>query len=129
MRKLGTVVFALLFASLAQAQTQSPQLKATAKPATSQTSQGEASPAPVSGAAIDPAKEADIRRLLEVLGTKSMMSEIMANMEKSIRPMLANALPPGDYRKQVIDLFVDKFTASASVEFPKLLDAEVPIYD
>ena len=57
------------------------------------------------------------------------MSEVMGNMDKNLRPILTNSLPPGDYRGKLIDLFLDKFMARANAEIPKLLDAAVPIYD
>jgi uncharacterized protein len=76
---------------------------------------------------IDPAKEADIRKLLELTGTNSVMEQTMQNMEKSVKPMVANSLPPGDYREKLVDLFFEKFIAKMDLQ--KLLDLAVPIYD
>jgi hypothetical protein len=78
-------------------------------------------------AKIDPAKEADIRKLLELAGTKALVSQTMDSMSKSIKPLLTNSLPPGDYREKLVDLFFAKFTAKAEVQH--LLDLAVPVYD
>jgi hypothetical protein len=75
-------------------------------------------------AKIDPAKEADIRKLLELAGTKALVSQTMESMSKSIKPLLTNSLPPGDYREKLVDLFFAKFTAKADVQH--LLDLAVP---
>ena len=76
---------------------------------------------------IDPAKEADIRKLLELVGTKAIISQTMDSMSKSIKPLLTNSLPPGEYREKLVDLFFAKFTAKADVG--RLLDLAVPVYD
>ena len=76
---------------------------------------------------VDPAKEADIRKLLELVGTKAIVSQTMDSMSKSIKPLLTNSLPPGEYREKLVDLFFAKFTAKADVE--RLLDLAVPVYD
>lgn len=78
-------------------------------------------------AKIDPAKEADIRKLLELAGTKALVSQTMESMSKSIKPLLTNSLPPGDYREKLVDLFFAKFTVKADVQH--LLDLAVPVYD
>jgi uncharacterized protein len=76
---------------------------------------------------IDPAKEADIRRLLDLAGTKALVVQTMDSMSKSIKPLLTNSLPPGEYREKLVDLFFAKFSAKADVEH--LLDLAVPVYD
>jgi len=78
-------------------------------------------------AKMDPAKEADIHKLLELVGTKAIVSQTMDSMSKSIKPLLTNSLPPGDYREKLVDLFFAKFTAKADVDH--LLDLAVPVYD
>lgn len=129
MKKLAAAVFALLIVSCAQAQSQAQRSPA----ASPQGRDPGASPAGSSAAGtatgVDPAKEADIRHLLEITGAKSLTSQIMAGMKDNLKPVLTNSLPPGDYRAKLIDLFFDKFMARANAEFPKLLDAAVPIYD
>jgi hypothetical protein len=81
----------------------------------------------LSAVKIDPAKEADIRRLLDLVGTKAFVVQTMDSMSKSIKPLLTNSLPPGEYREKLVDLFFAKFSAKADVEH--LLDLAVPVYD
>jgi hypothetical protein len=76
---------------------------------------------------IDPAKEADIRRLLEIGGTKAAMLQAMAGMEQNIRPLLVNSFPPGEYRDKLIDLFLEKFHSKADPQ--QMIDLAVPVYD
>jgi uncharacterized protein len=76
---------------------------------------------------IDPAKEADIRRLLDLVGTRDLVVQSMDAMSKSIKPLLTNSLPPGDYREKLVNLFFEKFTTKTNVQH--LLDMAVPIYD
>src|SRR5690349_22832971 len=78
-------------------------------------------------AKIDPAKEADIRKLLEVTGAKDLALQTMGNMEKNIRPMLTASLPAGDYREQLIDLFFTKF--HSKVQTQQIVDMPAPAYD
>jgi hypothetical protein len=76
---------------------------------------------------IDPVEEADIRRLMELAGTRLLLTQMMDAMEKSIKPLMVNALPPGEYRAKLIDLFFAKFRSKAVPQ--QLLDLAVPTYD
>jgi uncharacterized protein len=76
---------------------------------------------------ISPAKEADIRKLLALLGTTASMEQTMQSMEKNIRPMMANSLPPGDYQERLLTLFFEKFHSKMDTQ--KLTDLAVPLYD
>jgi hypothetical protein len=78
-------------------------------------------------AKIDSAKEADIRRLLDLTGVKALVAQTMDGMEKTIKPLVANSLPPGDYREKLIDLFFTRFRSKTDGQH--LLDMAVPIYD
>lgn len=82
---------------------------------------------PVTQSKIDPAKEADIRKLLDLVGTKALVSQTIDSMSKSIKPLLTNSLPPGEYREKLVDLFFAKFTTKTNVAH--LLDLAVPVYD
>ena len=73
------------------------------------------------------AKEKDIRRLLNLLGTKALMEQAVAEMSKTTRPLLENSLPPGAYRDTLIDAFYAKFRTKFDAQ--QLLDLAVPIYD
>src|SRR5207244_10686833 len=72
-------------------------------------------------------KQADIRRLLQITGAGSLATQSMDQMEKTIRPMVTNALPPGDYREKLVDLFFEKFRAKRQPD--ELADLVVPIYN
>lgn len=76
---------------------------------------------------IDPGKAADIRHLMDVMGTKATMMQVMGKMEESIKPLMTNALPPGNYREQLVELFFAKFHAKADVQ--ELVNSIVPVYD
>jgi uncharacterized protein len=76
---------------------------------------------------IDPQKEADIRRLLQVMGSERTMTQVMANMEVSMRPLLTSSLPAGEYRERLIQLFSDKF--HSKIDLRELTDLAIPVYD
>jgi len=76
---------------------------------------------------IDPAKEADIRKLLDLTGAGSLMMQSMNEAESSIRPLVSNSLPPGEYREKLVDLFFEKFHAKRDPA--QLLALVIPIYD
>jgi hypothetical protein len=76
---------------------------------------------------IDPAKEADIRRLFELTGGKQLALQVMDNMGKSLKPLMTQALPPGEYREKLVDLFFVKF--QSRLDMQQLLDLAIPIYD
>ncbi|HEX9136816.1 MAG TPA: DUF2059 domain-containing protein [Nitrospirota bacterium] len=76
---------------------------------------------------MDAAKEADIRRLMDLAGTGLLVTQVMDGMEKGIRPLMMNALPPGEYREKLVDLFFAKFHSKAAPQ--QLLDLAVPEYD
>jgi uncharacterized protein len=86
-----------------------------------------ASAASSEGKKISPVKEADIRKLLELTGATMTMELTMQSMEKNIKPVLANSLPPGDYREKLINLFFEKF--HSKLDLQKLIDLAVPLYD
>ena len=75
---------------------------------------------------LEEAKKADIRQLLEITGAANLATQTMDDMEKTMRPMIAGALPPGEYRDKLVDLFFEKFRAKRSPEH--LMDIIVPIY-
>jgi hypothetical protein len=113
---VAIAVFCLLCSQAArpQAGSQSPQ-----------TSQPKAGSTPA--LRIDPAKEADIRRLLDLTGAKAMASQTMSRMEGNIRPLLTSSLPPGDYRDKLVNLFFAKFHSKLDMQI--FLDKAVVVYD
>lgn len=96
------------------------------KPANSEPSRASKA-SPNNQTKIDPAKEADIRKLLDLVGTRAIVSQTVDSMSKSIKPLLTNSLPPGDYREKLVDLFFTKFSSKTDAQH--LLDLAVPVYD
>lgn len=84
----------------------------------------EASKARVQG---EQAKQDDIRKLLQVTGAGNLATQTMTEMEKGMKPLITNALPPGDYREKLVDLFFEKF--HSKLEPNTLTELIVPIYD
>lgn len=123
MKFLGFAVVALatvIAAPVQAAQNQTAQNQAAPQPAVAPT-QSAAAPA------IDPAKEADIRRLLDLVGTAAMVEQVVGRTEQSLNPVLANSLPPGDYRDRLIQLFFEKFNSKFTSQ--KILDLAVARYN
>jgi uncharacterized protein len=75
---------------------------------------------------IDPAKEADIRKLMQLSGTDKLTAQIMATMETSLRPALISALPPGEYRVQLVNLLLQEMSSKISTG---VVDMVIPAYD
>jgi hypothetical protein len=83
--------------------------------------------AAVSAPQIDPAKAADIQRLIDVAGTRKLLTETMTSMQANIRPTLVQALPPGPYREKLINLFFERLQTKMSIQ--QFLDMAVAAYD
>ena len=61
------------------------------------------------------------------MGTTTLIQGMMDRMVQSLKPIMANSLPPGDYRDQLLDLFFQKFrTKFATKQF---IDLAVARYD
>ena len=76
---------------------------------------------------ITPAKEADIRRFMELTGGEEIRVQLMKGIQSSLRPTLEQSLPPGAYRAQVIDLFLEKFGPRLANDV--ILPMIVSVYD
>ena len=72
-------------------------------------------------------KQEDIRHLLQITSAGSLATQSMDQMEKTIRPMVTEALPPGDYREKLVNLFFEKFRSKRQPD--ELADLVVPIYN
>ena len=106
MKILATLACFLLLSSLS-AQTQGHSQGSSEQQASQQQN---ASAAPIKEQPkIDPVKEADIRRLLDLTGTAALATQVMDRMEKSIKPLMTSSFPPGEYRETLVDLFFVKF--------------------
>jgi uncharacterized protein len=125
--KICTVIAWILLLGSLPGQTES----RSQHPSTSQqTDRQQTAPAPTPSAGqskIDPAKEADIRRLLDLTGVKALITQTMERMEKTIKPLVTGSLPPGEYREKLIDLFFVRLHSKLDAQ--QLLDLAVPIYD
>jgi hypothetical protein len=82
---------------------------------------------PAAPTKVDPAKEADIRRLLVAAGAKDLAIQTMSRMTTNIRPLMIQSLPPGDYRETLITLFFEKFQSKVNAQ--QFVDLMIPIYD
>ncbi len=125
--KMYMVVAWFLLCGSASAQTKS---GSQTSPPEQRADQQQSAPAPSPAdqpQKIDPAKAADIHELMDAVGATALMSQMMDTMGENIKPMLAEALPPGEYREKLIDLFIVKFKSNADTK--QLLDAIVPLYD
>jgi hypothetical protein len=64
---------------------------------------------------------------MELEGTKAVIDQMVDGLEKNMKPLMANALPPGEYREKLIDLFFAKFNSKIAPQ--QLVDLALPIYD
>ena len=82
---------------------------------------------PASPQKIDPVKEADIRRLLEITGTKKLIEQMMATAQDQLRSTLEKELRPSDRAQRITDTFFQKFRARFNAEL--LIEQVLPLYD
>jgi uncharacterized protein len=99
----------------------SPQAAASQQPAASSAPQSSAAPA------IDPAKAAAIRQLIDLAGGTAAMNQIMDGMQQNMKSSMSNLFPPGEYREKLIDLFFEKFRSEADPQ--QLLNIAAQGYD
>jgi hypothetical protein len=76
---------------------------------------------------IDPSKEAGIRRMMSLTHFDLLIEQTMNGMEGTIKTSMTNALPPGDYRDKLVDLFIKKFHSNLRTK--ELADRAIPVYD
>lgn len=114
------VCFLLIASGFAQTKSSSPEVPP--KPQAAAEATGPSGPSQ-----LDAAKKADIRRLMDLAGTGLLVGQVMDGMERNIKPLMMNALPPGEYREKLVDLFFAKFQSKADPR--QLLDLAVPAYD
>ena len=75
----------------------------------------------------DPAKEADIRHLLQMSGVEGLMKQMVDQQEQAIKPLLTSSLPAGEYREKLVDLFFQKFHSKFDLQH--MVDMAVAVYD
>jgi uncharacterized protein len=120
--KIRTVIVCSLLVGSLFAQAKGPSPERGRKP--------QAVPDPTGSSAsltIDAAEEADIRRLMDLAGVRQLVMQVMDGMEQNIKPLMMNALPPGEYRQRLVDLFFAKFHSKA--DLGQLVDLAVSVYD
>jgi hypothetical protein len=123
MKTLTLVAFSLFVgAPSLTAQSQAPS--AAPAPAQANPASTVASVAPQK---TDPAKAADIQRLLEIAGTKKMMADSMAGLLANVRPTLVKSLPPGPYREKLITLFFER--VQTKLQPQQFIDMAAAAYD
>jgi hypothetical protein len=81
---------------------------------------------------VDPGKEADIRQLLEVNGTKALVRQAMDGMMASLSDLLRTNLKESCGQTpncdQFAQLVVEQLKTDIDASVGKLIDVEVPIY-
>jgi hypothetical protein len=77
--------------------------------------------------AIDPAKEADIRSLLELVGARDMIQDAANNSVEQIKEKIAASLPNNERAQKVADTFANDFQKKYDPD--ALMDLLVKIYD
>ena len=80
---------------------------------------------------IDPAKETDIRHLMEVTGAKKQLNQMLPFMAKQMKPLaeqlIMPRLPPDLRDPQIPERFVQQFIERFDPE--ELINRIVPVYD
>lgn len=77
--------------------------------------------------AINPAKEGDIRRLLELTGAKKNALEFGQQLGEYLKSMLQKSLPTGEHNQQIGDTLVSKLMARLSSD--DMIVRLIPVYD
>jgi hypothetical protein len=98
-------------------------------PAQEKSEPGSAKDAPkvASAPAISPAKDALIRRLLELTGAKKNALEFGQQLGDYLNTMLQRGLPAGEHKQQIGETLVSKLMARLSSD--EMIVRLVPIYD
>lgn len=76
---------------------------------------------------MDPAKEADIRKLMDLTGANSLGEQLMAAGMEQFRASVLDSQPDNPRAKQFVDAFVVGFQKHFDAK--ALSETEIPIYD
>lgn len=76
---------------------------------------------------VDPAKEADIRHLLDLVGAKKLMEQTVTVSLEQLKQTLLLALPKSDRTQKIAESFIQRFQKKFTAE--GLTDLVIPIYD
>jgi hypothetical protein len=116
----ATLAGVVLFAGIAYAQNASDG-------ADSGQSVAAAARASRAGIQVRQAKLADIRQLLQITGAPNLANQSLDGLDKSMRSIVSDSLPPGEYREKLVSLFMEKFRSKWNTD--QLMDLMIPIYD
>lgn len=76
---------------------------------------------------IDPAKEVDIRALLEITGSVKLGEEMQRAFLEQVRASFAESLPQNERSKRFLDDYIDRFQKKFNPQ--ALTELTIPIYD
>jgi uncharacterized protein len=76
---------------------------------------------------VDPAKEADIRALLEITGSAKLGDEMQKAFLEQVRASFAESLPQNERSKRFLDDYIDRFQKKFNPQ--ALTELTIPIYD
>jgi uncharacterized protein len=117
-----SVAIVILLSAGAAAQAQNPPVQGP-PPATPPAQAAPQTPP----AKVDPAKEADIRKLLEISGSAKLSEEMVAASSEQLKANAARSLPPGDQSQKILDSLMRRYKAKFTIE--QLNALIIPIYD
>jgi uncharacterized protein len=78
-------------------------------------------------AAIDPAKEADIRALLEITGSAKLGEQMQQAFLEQVRARFAESLPQNERSKRFVNDYLERFQKKFNPQ--ALTEITIPIYD
>ncbi len=76
---------------------------------------------------VDPAKEDDIRALLEITGSAKLGEEMQKAFLEQVRASFAESLPQNERSKRFVDDYIDRFQKKFNPQ--ALTELTIPIYD
>ena len=121
----GCGLFAAMLVALAQAP--SFHVRAQEKPAAVKPAAPERPAGATAPRGIDPAKEADIRKLMELTGANALGEQLMNAGMQQFRATVLDSQPDNPRAKEFVDAFVAGFQKHFDAK--SLSETEVPIYD
>jgi uncharacterized protein len=123
---IGTLLCALLVMGTLTVAAPKPGNKQSAAPKASQGKKAGAGAAQTAASG-EATKRADILELLELTGTSANIELAMNQMEGTVKPLMERALPPGDYREKLIQLFFERFRKKFDAK--QIIDLAIPEYE
>jgi len=118
----GLYAACALFVCAAIVVAQSPEMKVSAQD--KREASREHQPATT---AIDPAKEADIRALLEITGSAKLGDDMQKAFLEQVRASFAESLPQNERAKRFLDDYIERFQKKFNPQ--ALTELTIPIYD